>query len=430
MTNSINTLNSNVQNKQIPTNNTTITKEPSGKTVTTNNTAEFKESIDKFHANVLTNCSDIKKNRTVNIFTHNMKKNAGWSNFKQVFKNIGRNIGVLARAVTGNGTDASKSEVELRENLSTMQKMMSDLNEDNFKDFFNFLCENNCADYLSVLRNCEQQLEKLGIKDASIKGDCEECLRAIRTKSNEMRNFIIEQPDIKALKQLMDETKELLETGTKKGYEDALRNLATLEEKENLIKGYNALITDANKDRLPNNAKPLLCGDRSEYKKIIEDIKNVRNTGYLKDLHAPDYFYSGREYKDPIREALCAFGRKAYQDRKNLLEGHALIEMGTTLPANGENKGKPTDIGGTNGYSVYDLKIDDPDFVDKYQKTNTILRDAEWNLGQAKISDTGGDNEELDKMVEKLQDLRAAYQLYYHIDPETGKSTRWGMNKG
>ena len=202
-------------------------------------------------------------------------------------------------------------------------------------------------------------------------------------------------------------------------------SLRDTKEHENFIKGYNALITDANKDCLPGNAKPLLYGNRSEYHKIIEDIAKVRNTGFLKDLHAPNYFYSNPKYEDPIRDALCSFGYRAYEDRKNLLKTHTLMENGT-LPANGENKGKPTDISGISSFSVFDLDINDPDFVDKYQKLNIILSEARTNLGKAinsEISDTGDRNENLDEMEEKLQNLSLAYQLEYHINPETGEST-------
>lgn len=366
--------------------------------------------------------SIIKKNRTVNIFTHNMKKNAGWSNFKQVFKNIGRNIGVLARAVTGNGTDVSKAERELEQNLGTMRKMMNCLDENNFKDFFNFLCKNDCADYLSDLRNCEQQLEKLGMGNEQLMQQCKEHLDQIRRRSVEMRDSIINHADIEPLKQSMNATAKLLENGTKEDYEQALQNLDKIKEHENFIKGYNALITDANKDCSPENAKPLLYGNRSEYGKIIKDIENVRTTGYLKDLHAPKYFSSNPKCEDPIEDALCNFGYRAYKDREALLKAHTLTEIGT-LPANGENKGKSTDIGDINAFSVDVLEIDDPDFVDKYQKLNIILNDARRNLGNAEMSDTGDKNKELDKMQEKLWDLSTAYQLKYSIDPETGEST-------
>lgn len=428
MLNQINISNNNVQNEHIPTNNTTITKEPSETTVTTNNnfkTTAFKEGVGNFHACVLVNCSDIKKNRTVNILTHNMKEKAAWSNFKQVLKNIGRNIGVLARKITGCGgkeIDAIRSETYLEENLKAMHAMMNDLKETDFKDFFKFLCDNNLTDYVSVLRNCEKELEKLGIEDKGLLQKCKVHLDAIRTKTNEMRDFIIEETDKEPLKQLMNETAKLLETGTKETYEQALQNLDKIKEHENFIKGYNALITDANKDCLPENAKPLLYGNRSEYGKIIEDIEKVRTTGFLKDLHAPNYFYSNPKYEDPIRDALCSFGYKAYEDRKNLLKAHTLTEIGT-LPANGENKGKSTDIGDINAFSVYTLKIDDPDFVDKYRRLKIILDDARRNLEKAEISDTGDKNKELTIWEQMLWDLETDYQVKYHINPETGEST-------
>ena len=433
MLNQINISNSNVQNEHIPTNNTTITKEPSETTVTINNnlkTTAFKEGVGNFHTCVLVNCSDIKKNRTVSIFTHNMKEKAVWSNFKQVFKNIGRNIGVLARTIATfgkNKTIALKAERELAENLGTMKEMMNCLDKGNFKDFFNFLCEKDCADYLSDLRNCEKKLGTLGMSDTQLMQQCMEHLVQIRKRSDEMRNFIIEHTDIEPLKQLMDETAKLLETGTKETYEQALQNLDKIKEHENFIKGYNALITDANKDCLPDNAKPLLLCNRDKYHKIIEEIKTIQSTAYLKDLHYPSDLL-GSKYEDPIEDALRNFLSKAYESQRNLLKAHTLMENGT-LPANGENKGKPTDIGGINGFSVFDLKIDDPDFVDKYQKIGIILSEARNRLGSAissEISDTGDHDEALDEMEETLQDLRMQYQLQYHIDPETGKSTIQG----
>ena len=116
--------------------------------------------------------------------------------------------------------------------------MMNDLKETDFKDFFKFLCDNNLTDYVSVLRNCEKELGKLGIEDKGLFQKCKVHLDAIRTKTNEMRDFIIEETDKEPLKQLMNETAKLLETGTKETYEQALQNLDKIKEHENFIKGY------------------------------------------------------------------------------------------------------------------------------------------------------------------------------------------------
>ena len=114
-----------------------------------NGIAVSKEKLEVLQKSFNLAKSTIKKNRTVSIFTHNMKDKAVWANFKQVFKNIGRNIGVLARTIATfgeNKTIALKAERELAENLGTMKQMMNCLDEGNFKNSFNLLnrCHNNC----------------------------------------------------------------------------------------------------------------------------------------------------------------------------------------------------------------------------------------------------------------------------------------------